>query len=47
MLAAIEAVLVAKGLPQRQREAVMAATTENLTQRKLKVSRSRSSSARN
>ena len=33
MLAAIEAVLVAKGVPDKQREAVMAAATEKLAQR--------------
>lgn len=33
VLAAIEAVLVAKGVPNKQREAVMAAATENLAQR--------------
>ena len=33
VLAAIEAVLVAKRVPQKQREAVMAAATEKLTQR--------------
>ena len=33
VLAAIEAVLVAKGVPEKQREAVMAAATEKLAQR--------------
>lgn len=33
VLAAIEAVLVAKGVPDKQREAVMAAATEKLAQR--------------
>jgi hypothetical protein len=33
VLAAIEAVLVAKGVPEKQREAVMVATTEKLAQR--------------
>ena len=33
VLAAIEAVLVAKGVPEKQREAVMAAATEQLAQR--------------
>ena len=33
MLAAIEAVLVAKGVPERQRDAVMVAATEKLAQR--------------
>jgi hypothetical protein len=33
VLVAIEAVLVAKGVSQKQREAVMAAATENLAQR--------------
>jgi hypothetical protein len=33
VLAAIEAVLVAKGVPDKQREAVMVAATENLAQR--------------
>ena len=32
-LAAIDAVLVAKGVPEKQREAVMAAATEKLAQR--------------
>ena len=33
MLAAIEAVLVAKGVPEKQRAAVMAAATDKLAQR--------------
>ena len=33
MLVAIEAVLVAKGVPEKQRVAVMAAATEQLAQR--------------
>ena len=33
VLAAIEAVLVAKGIPEKRREAVMAAATEKLAQR--------------
>jgi hypothetical protein len=33
VLAAIEAVLVAKGVPQKKRDAVMAAATEQLAQR--------------